>query len=161
MRAHVAMKVFYFCCAPEQSQRDPVTLAPPLPVPLCNWGVTASMATGNFNSQLGIHKCLKTWYEIATGYVNSQLGIHKCLKTYYEIATGNFNSQLGIHKCLKTYYEIATGNFNSQLGIQKLLKTYHEMVTGNLTPFGELKIYKLNGRGEPAGRPHAKVHLLC
>ena len=119
MRAHVAMKVFYFCCAPEQSQRDPVTLAPPLPVPLCNWGVTASMATGNFNSQLGIHKCLKP------------------------------------------YYERATGNLNSQLGIQKLLKTYHEMVTGNLTPFGELKIYKLNGRGEPAGRPHAKVYLLC
>ena len=140
MRAHVAMKVIYFCCAPEQSQRDPVTLAPPLPVPLCNWGVTASMATGNFNSLLGIHKCIKTWYEIATGYVNSQLGIHKCLKTYYEIATGNFNSQLGI---------------------QKLLKTHHEMVTGNLTPFGELKIYKLNGRGEPAGRPHAKVYLLC
>ena len=87
------------------------------------------------------------------GDFNSQLGIHKWSKTYHEVTIGNLNSQLGIHKCTKTYYEIAIGNFNSQLGIHKWSKTYYEMAIGNLTPFGELKIYKLNGEGRACGAP--------
>ena len=55
---------------------------------------------------------------------------------------------------------MAIGNFNSQSGIYKWANAYHEMATGSVTSFGELELYGLSGRGEPVGRPLAKVHLL-
>ena len=105
----------------------------------------------NFNSQLGIQKCSETHYEVTIGNFNSQLGTPKCSETHYEVTIGNLNSQLGIRKCSETHYEVTIGNFNSQLGIPKCSETHYEVTIGNLTPFGELKIYKLNGVGRPRG----------
>ena len=44
--------------------------------------------------------CVKTCYEMATGNFNSQLGIHKWYKTHHEMATGNLTpfGELNLYK---------------------------------------------------------------
>ena len=52
------------------------------------------LAIANVSSLLGIHQLGIH----STGNLNSQLGIHKCVKKHHEMATGNFSTQWGCHK---------------------------------------------------------------
>ena len=116
------------------------------------------MAIANLSSLSGIPKWSKAKNETTIARLNSELRVHKCSKTYYDVASGNLNSQLG------TQINVSKHTMKRPLGISIpnwdfIIGTQHtDMATGSLNQFGDLK--KLTGRGELAVRPLAKAHLL-